>query len=116
MSKFIVRLALHPSDKDQAHSAIHDAMAKAGFSRIYRDYDGVRYHLPDFEYCITLPSSAEAIRDLVETAARKVTTHFMTLVSETTRIAIAGLVPVKETTLPAEPAASALAPPQTKAA
>jgi hypothetical protein len=90
MSLFIVRIELHPSDKEQAYS----------FSRIYRNHDGLRYHLPTSEYCITSASSVEAIRDLAAAATGRVTTLFMLMVSETTRIAIAGLVPVKEETLP----------------
>ena len=96
MPIFIVRIELHPSDKEQAYSAVHDSMSSAGFSRIYRNGDGVPYHLPASEYCITSTSSVEAIRDLAAAATVKVTTHFMLLVSETTRIATAGLVPVKE--------------------
>lgn len=96
MSTFIVRIELHPSDPEPAYSAVHDSMASAGFSRIYRDYDGRRYHLPASEYCIMTVSSAEAIRDLASGAVGKVTTHFMLLVSDAARIAIAGLVPVKE--------------------
>ncbi len=101
MTTFIVRLELHPSDQEQAYSAVHGAMELAGFSRIYRDHDGARYHLPSSEYCITSTSSAESIRDLAAAAAGKVTTLFMLLVSDTTRIAFAGLVPVKEAILPA---------------
>jgi hypothetical protein len=104
MSTFIVRIELHPSDKEQAYSAVHDAMASVGFSRIYRDADGHRYHLPSSEYCIVSTNSAEAVRDLADAAARKVTSLFMLLVSETTRIVVAGLVPVKEATAPAAPA------------
>ena len=78
-------------------------MENAGFARIYRDYDGVRYHLPASEYCITSAGSAETIRDLAAAAAGKITTLFMLLVSDTTRIAIAGLVPVKEVLVPARP-------------
>ena len=95
MPTFIVRLELHPSDKESAYGAVHDSMAGAGFSRIYRHGDNVDYHLPAFEYCITSSSPVEAIRDLAAAAAGKVTTHVMLLVSETTRIAIGGLVPVK---------------------
>jgi hypothetical protein len=113
MSTFIVRVELHPSDPEQAYSAVHDAMQAAGFSRIYHDHHGHRYHLPASEYCITSANSAEAIRDLAALAAGKVTTMFMLLVSETTRIAIAGLVPVKEA---AQPAARAHHPVETKAA
>jgi len=102
MSTFIVRIELHPSDKEQAYSAVHDAMTSAGFSRIYRDDGGLRHHLPTGEYCMTANSSAEVIRDLARGAAQKVTTLFMLLVSDTTRIASAGLVPVKEAMLPAE--------------
>lgn len=113
MSIFIVRIELHPSDKEQAYSAVHDAMQKAGFSRIYRNHDGLRYHLPPSEYCITSASSVEAIRDLAAAATGTVTTLFMLLVSETMRIAIAGLVPVKE----AGPASTARSlPPTAKAA
>jgi hypothetical protein len=100
MTTFIVRIELHPSDKDQAISAVHDSMKSAGFSRIYRDYDGIRYHLPSSEYCIALNSTAEAVRDIAAAAATRVTTHFMILVSETARIAIGGLVPVKEAIAP----------------
>lgn len=96
MSIFIVRIELHPSDKEQAYTAVHEAMQAAGFSRILRAQDGLRYHLPTSEYCITSTSSAEAIRDLAKGAATRVTTLFMLLVSETTHVAIAGLVPVKE--------------------
>ena len=102
MSTFIVRIELHPSDKEQAYSAVHDAMKHAGFSRIYRDDDGLRYHLPSSEYCITSASSVEVIRDLARTAAGKVTTLFMLLVIDAKRIAIAGLVPVNEANLPPE--------------
>ena len=101
MSTFIVRIELHPSDKEQAYSAVHDSMEDAGFSRIYRDHDGRRYHLPASEYCITATSTAEAIRDLAASAAGKVTSLFMLLVSDARNIAIAGLVPVKEAILPA---------------
>jgi hypothetical protein len=100
MSTFIVRIELHPSDKEQAYSAVHGAMEAAGFSRIYRDSEGVRHHLPASEYCLTEPSPVEAIRDRAAAAVGKVTTHFMLLVSETSRIAIAGLVPVVEKNLP----------------
>lgn len=96
MSQFIVRIELHPSDQEQAYSAVHASMEASGFSRIYRDYDGVRYHLPASEYCITTASTADAIRDLAKHAVEKVTTLFMLLVSETSKIAIAGLVPLKE--------------------
>jgi hypothetical protein len=113
MPIFIVRIELHPSDKEQAYSAVHDSMSSAGFSRIYRDGDNVRHHLPASEYCITSTSSVEAIRDLAAAATAKVTTLFMLLVSETARIAIAGLVPVKE----AGPASTARSlPPAAKAA
>lgn len=113
MATFIVRIELHPSDQEQAYSAVHDSMASAGFSRVYRHADNVRYHLPASEYCIVSTSSAEAIRDLAAAATAKVTTHFMLLVSETTRIAIAGLVPLQEV----EAAAMARSlPPTTKAA
>ncbi len=100
MTTFIVRLELHPSDQERAYSAVHDAMALAGFSRIYRDRDGARYHLPSCEYCLNSSGSAESVRDLAAAAATKVSTLFMVLVSETTHIAIAGLVPVKEAILP----------------
>lgn len=113
MSTFIIRIELHASDSHQAYSAVHDAMQDAGFSRLYRDSDGLRYHLPASEYCMTSAISAEAIRDLAAAAAAKVTTVFMLLVSETTRIAIAGLVPVKETAIPAT---QALYSPAVKAA
>jgi hypothetical protein len=106
MSTFIVRIELHPADKEQAYSAVHDAMEGAGFSRIYRDRDGVRYHLPAAEYCIMSASSVEAIRDLAAAAAGKVTTLFMLLVSETKQIALAGLVPVKEAAAPTEAGAA----------
>src|SRR5690242_5497536 len=96
MAIFIVRIELHPSDREQAYSAVHDAMSSAGFSRIHRSGDNVRYHLPADEYSISSASSVETIRDLAAAATAKVTTHFMLLVSETTRIAIAGLIPVKE--------------------
>ena len=33
MSTFIVRIELHPSDPDQAISAVHAAMERAGFAR-----------------------------------------------------------------------------------
>jgi hypothetical protein len=112
---FIVRIELHPSDKTQAYSAVHDAMAHVGFSRIYRHADGLRYHLPTSEYCLSSVSSAEAIRDLAAAAAQKVTTHFMVLVSETTHIAIGGLVPVQEPALAGERSLAAL-PPTAKAA
>jgi hypothetical protein len=102
MSTFIVRIELHPSDKEQACSAVHDSMASAGFNRIYADYDGRRYHLPGSEYCITSERSAEAIRDLAAAATTKITSLFMLLVSDTTRIAIAGLVPVNEANTPFE--------------
>jgi hypothetical protein len=115
MSTFIVRIELHPSDKAQAYSAVHDAMAHAGFSRIYQHADGLRYHLPASEYCVTSVSSAEAIRDLAAAATQKVTTHFMVLVSETTSIAIGGLVPVKEAALAGERSIAA-SPPAAKAA
>jgi hypothetical protein len=100
MSTFIVRIELHPSDKEQAYSAVHDAMEAAGFSRMYRDSGGTRYHLPASEYCITVAGSVESIRDRAAAAAGKVTTLFMLLVSETTKIAIVGLVPVIEANLP----------------
>lgn len=100
MSTFIVRIELHPSDKEKAYSAVHDAMQAAGFSRIYQDRDGFRYHLPSSEYCINSTNSAETIRDLAAAATGKVTTPFMLLVSETTRIASAGLVPVKDALTP----------------
>ena len=102
MSTFIVRIELHPSDQEQAYSAVHTSMEKAGFSRIYRADDGIRYHLPASEYCIKSISSAETIRELAKHAAEKVTSLFMLLVSDTTKIAIAGLVPVKEAVLPTE--------------
>ena len=41
--------------------------------------------------------SIEAVRNLVQATVVKVSTHFMVVVSETTKIAVAGLVPVKET-------------------
>lgn len=104
MSIFIVRIELHPSDKEQAYSAVHDAMQEVGFSRLHRDHDSLRYHLPASEYCITSATSAEVVRDLAAAAASKVTTLFMLLVSETTRVLIAGLVPVKEATKSATPA------------
>lgn len=113
MSTFIVRIELHPSDKEQAYSAVHDSMQNAGFARIYRDYDGIRYHLPASEYCIDSTGSAESIRDLAASAAGKITTLFMLLVSDATRIAIAGLVPVKEALLPV---VQALQSPAAKAA
>jgi len=109
MSTFIVRIELHPSDKDQVSSALHDSMKNAGFSRIYRHSDGLRYHLPASEYCLTSASSIETIRDLATSAATRVTSLFMLLVSETTRIAIAGLVPVKEAVRAPEPVALAIA-------
>ena len=102
MSTFIIRVELHPSDQEQAYSAVHDAMKNAGFSRVYRHDDGRRYHLPASEYCITGAGSAETMRDLAASAVGKVSTLFMILVSETTRIAIAGLVPVGEVIVPAE--------------
>ena len=101
MSTFIVRIELHPSDQEQAYSAVHDAMQAAGFSRIYRDGHGHRYHLPSSEYCITTADSVEAVRDLAAGAANRVTTLYMLLVSQTTHIAIGGLVPVREASLPA---------------
>jgi hypothetical protein len=100
MSTFIVRIELHPSDKEQAYSAVHDAMLQAGFSRIYQNHEGVRYHLPSSEYCIKSGSSAEAIRDLAAAATGRVTTLFMLLVTETTRIVTAGLVVVNDAALP----------------
>jgi hypothetical protein len=100
MSTFIVRIELHPADPAQAYSEVHDAMTAAGFSRIFRDHDGVRYHLPASEYCLASANSVEAIRDLAAAAVTKVTTLFMLLVSETTKIAIAGLVPVNDVTRP----------------
>jgi hypothetical protein len=115
MSTFIVRIELHPSDQLQEYSAVHDAMAAAGFSRIYRDRDGLRYHLPASEYCIKSARSVEAIRDLAATAAGKVTSLFMLLVSETTRIATMGLVRVREATEPAEQAGQTLPSPSATA-
>jgi hypothetical protein len=102
MSTFIVRVELHPSDREPAYSAVHDAMKTAGFSRLYRHDDGRCYHLPASEYCLTAPRSVEAVRDLALSAVGRISTLFMVLVSETTRIAIAGLVPVAETILPVE--------------
>jgi hypothetical protein len=113
MSTFIVRIELHPSDKEQAYSAVHDAMSAAGFSRTYRDYDGAQYHLPPSEYCIISPGSAESIRDLAAATVGRVTTLSMVLVSETTRIAIAGLVPFID---PKVPTPRILPPPTAKAA
>jgi hypothetical protein len=93
---FIVRVELHPSDPDQAYHAVHAAMERAGFSRIFRDQDGLRYHLPTSEYCITAGGTASTIRDLARNAAGNVTTQFMLLVSDARRIAFSGLVPVTE--------------------
>ena len=101
MSTFIVRIELHPSDKEQAYSAVHDAMESAGFSRVLRHEDGVRYHLPTSEYCMTSTSSVEAVRDLAARAVGKITTLYMLFVSDATRVAFAGLVPVRENILPA---------------
>lgn len=106
MTTFIVRLELHPSDQEQAHSALHDAMEAAGFSRIYQAGDGVRYHLPSFEYCMVAAGSVETIRDLAQDAAEKVTSLFMVVASETSNIAVAGLVPVKDAVRPVVRAAS----------
>ena len=44
-------------------------MAAVGFARIYTHSDGLRYHLPASEYCITTKGTAETVRDL---AARMV--------------------------------------------
>lgn len=96
MSTFIVRIELHPSDQQQAYSRVHDAMARAGFSRTYKGSDNVSYHLPTSEYCFTSNSPVEVVRDSVAAATSTVTTNFMLLVSETTRIATAGLIPLKE--------------------
>jgi hypothetical protein len=95
-STFIVRVELHPSDPEQASSALHAAMERAGFSRIFRDQDELRYHLPTGEYCITAAGTASTIRDLARNAAGGVTTQFMLLVSDARRIAFSGLVPVVE--------------------
>ena len=96
MSTFIVRIELHPSDPDQASSAVHAAMEAAGFSRVYQDRDGVRYHLPTSEYCITSEGTVTNVLELARKAAGSVTSQFMTLVSNTKQIAIAGLVPVSD--------------------
>ncbi len=96
MSTFIVRLELHPSDKEQNYSAVHRSMESQGFSRIYTDPNGVRFHLPSSEYCINATGSADSIRDLARGAASKITSLFMILVSETKQISSSGLVPVKE--------------------
>ena len=105
MSTFIVRVELHPSDKEQSYSAVHDAMSDAGFGRIYRDATGLRFHLPSSEYCITSEAAVETIRDRAAEAAGKITSLFMILVSEASHVAIAGLVPVREILRPALPEA-----------
>jgi hypothetical protein len=102
MSTFIIRIELHPSDKEQAYSDVHASMEKAGFSRIYRHDDGLRYHLPTSQYCMKSTNSAEGIRDLAVAAVGRITTLFMLFVSDSTKVAFAGLVPVREKTLPAE--------------
>ena len=71
-------------------------MQAAGFSRIFTDAAGKRYHLPSFEYCISTPLTAEAVRDSARQAATKATSHFMLLVSETTAIFATGLIEVRE--------------------
>jgi hypothetical protein len=102
MSTFIVRIELHPADQEQDYSAVHAVMEQAAFSRIYRADDGVRYHLPSSEYCISTVSTVEEILEQARHAARKITSQFMVLVSETTKIAVAGLVPVEHPVHPAK--------------
>jgi hypothetical protein len=96
MPTFLVRIELHPSDPDQSNSAVHGAMAGAGFARIYRDALGVRHHLPSFAYCITTPGTAESIREVAMSAVNTVATKFMILVVEARHIAVSGLVRVTE--------------------
>jgi hypothetical protein len=103
MSTFIARIELHPADQEQDHSAVHAAMEQVGFSRIYRAQDGVSYHLPASEYCINSERTVEEILEQARHAARKITSQFMLLVSDTNRIAVAGLVPVQHPVRPAKP-------------
>ena len=107
MTTFIVRIELHPSDSEKNYSDLHRAMENSGFSRIYTDRTGIRYHLPSSEYCLKADSSADAVRDLSQAAVSKVTDHFMVLVSETKQIAIGGLIPVQEKPLRPDPVLAA---------
>lgn len=97
MPTFIVRVELHPADREQQHSAVHLAMEAEGFSRIYTDRDGLRYHLPASEYCLIADNSIEDVRERGRVATSRITTHFMLLVTEAVRVASWGLVPVQET-------------------
>lgn len=103
MNTFIVRLELHPSDTEQKYNDLHPVMESLGFSRIYTDNTGTRYHLPPLEYCLLAKQSVEAVRDMTRSAVSKITNHFMIFATEAKSIATAGLVPVKEKSVSAPP-------------
>lgn len=92
--KFTTRVLLHEPIVSEDYENLHQAMEDQGFSRTIVGADEKRYDLPQAEYNLVAPLTAQQVLEKAKTAAEKRNKNFAVLVTEGTRV-WSGLTPTK---------------------
>ncbi|KGC09393.1 hypothetical protein DM48_6813 [Burkholderia gladioli] len=73
MADFTTRVVLHGKHHDHPnYDKLHDAMERAGFSRLIQGENNVWYHLPPAEYRIRANMTASEVANVAQAVANSV--------------------------------------------
>lgn len=82
MEKFTTRVELHNIEGGALYEKLHEEMEKEGFSRIIKDNEGIKYHLPNAEYNKIGDFTREQVLNSAKRACNKVIDDYSILVTE----------------------------------